>query len=309
MSNQKPCKEILRRYEGNPIITPKDFPGAHAIYNCGAVMFEGKHLLLLSITDCNSSARMHVAISDDGIHFAIREELFIETSTDAEFGKYDGWTIDPRITKIEDTYYIVYPAYSVHGVVGMLGKTLDFRTYERMDIISLPDNRCPVLFPEKIHGEYVRLDRPTTIHRTGEIWISYSPDLIHWGHHRLLLEPGSDPNDWNSVKIGPCSPPIKTDKGWLMVYRGVHQTVAYSLSCALLDLEDPSKVIGKMSGYMLTAEEPYEMVGRVPNVVFSNGAILEEKTGELKIYYGAADTCIGLATAPLEELVEACLRR
>lgn len=309
MSAQKPCKEILRRYEENPIITPKDFPGAHAIYNCGAVMFEGKHLLLLSITDCNSIARMHVAISDDGIHFAIREELFIETSTDAEFGNYDGWTIDPRITKIEDTYYIVYPAYSVHGVVGMLGKTLDFRTYERMDIISLPDNRCPVLFPEKINGEYVRLDRPTTIHRTGEIWISYSPDLIHWGHHRLLLEPGSDPNDWNSVKIGPCSPPIKTDKGWLMVYHGVHQTVAYSLSCALLDLEDPSKVIGKMPGYMLTAEEPYEMVGRVPNVVFSNGAILEEKTGELKIYYGAADTCIGLATAPLEELVEACLRR
>ncbi|RLF37929.1 MAG: glycosidase [Thermoplasmata archaeon] len=308
MSDPKPCKEILRRYEGNPIITPKDFPGAHAIYNCGAVKFEGQYLLLLSITDCNSDARMHVATSDDGINFDIRKEPLIETSTDPEFKEYDGWTIDPRITKIGDTYYIVYPAYSVHGVVGMLGKTLDFKTFERIDIISLPDNRCPVLFPEKINGEYVRLDRPTTIHRNGEIWISYSPDLIHWGHHRLLLEPGSRPDDWNSVKVGPCGPPIKTDKGWLMIYHGVHPT-GYSLSCALLDLRDPSTVIGKMPGYMLTAEEPYEMVGRVRNVVFSTGAILEEETGELKLYYGAADTCIGLATAPLDELVEACLRR
>ena len=308
MSYQKPCKDILRRYEGNPIITPKDFSGAHAIYNCGAVQFDGKVLLLLSITDCNSDARMHVATSEDGLHFEIRREPLIETSTDPKFREYDGWTIDPRITKIGDTYYIVYPAYSVHGVVGMLGKTRDFETYERMEIISLPDNRCPVLFPEKINGEYVRLDRPTTIHRTGEIWISRSPDLIHWGRHRLLLEPGSDPNDWNHIKIGPCAPPIKTEKGWLMIYHGVHQTMAYSMSCALLDLEDPSEVIGKLPGYMITAEESYEMVGRVPNVVFSTGAILDEETGELKLYYAGADTCIGLATAPMDELVEACLR-
>ncbi|MDD5680191.1 MAG: glycoside hydrolase family 130 protein [Candidatus Omnitrophica bacterium] len=306
MSEHQPCSRILKRYKGNPIITPRDLPGAGAIYNCGATMFRGKYLLLLSTYDCNTIASMHVATSEDGASFKIREKSFIETSTDPEFKEYDGWTIDPRITKIGDVYYIVYPAYSRNGVVGMLGKTIDFEKFERIDIISLPDNRCPVLFPEKINGRYVRLDRPVGQVRPGQIWISYSPDLVHWGHHRLLMDFGRDV--WNKLKIGPCAPPIKTEKGWLMIYHGVCEWGSiYSLGCALLDLENPAKIIGMAPGYILTPEEPYEISGRVSNVVFSAGAVVDEKTGELKIYYGAADTCIGLATAPLMELVEACL--
>ncbi len=304
----EPTKNILKRHKGNPIITPSDFPGAGAIYNCGAAKFQGKYLLLLSIYDCNTVARMHVAVSDDGVNFEIRKETFIETSVDPEFREYDGWTIDPRITKIEDTYYIVYPAYSQNGVVGMLGKTTDFETFERIDIISLPDNRCPVLFPEKIKGQYVRLDRPVGWVRPGQIWISYSPDLIHWGHHRLLMDYGW--SVWNKKKIGPCGPPIKTEEGWLMIFHGVCEWGdIYSLGCALLDLKNPAKVIGIANGYILTPEEHYERVGQVSNVVFSTGAIVDEKTGELKLYYGAADTCIGLATASLNELVEACLSK
>jgi predicted GH43/DUF377 family glycosyl hydrolase len=305
----KPCNEILKRCEKNPIITPEDIPGVSAVYNCGATKFQGKYLLLLSTYDCNTVAKMYVATSNDGVNFEIRKNPFIETSTDPEFGEYDGWTIDPRITKIEDTYYIVYPAYSRNGVVGMLGKTTDFETFERVDIISLPDNRCPVLFPEKIDGKYFRLDRPVGKVRPGQIWISSSPDLIHWGHHRLLMDYGWAV--WNKKKIGPCGPPIKTDKGWLMIFHGVCEWGSvgiYSLSCALLDLKNPEKIVGIAPGYILTPEETYERVGQIPNVVFSTGAIVDEETEELKLYYGAADTCIGLATAPLNRLVEICLK-
>ena len=306
----KSCNEILERCEKNPIITPGDIPGVSAVYNCGATRFQGKYLLLLSTYDCNTAAKMYVAVSDDGINFNIRKEPFIETSTDLEFKEYDGWTIDPRITKIEDIYYIVYPAYSRNGVVGMLGKTVDFETFERIDVISLPDNRCPVLFPEKINGEYVRLDRPVGAVRSGQIWISYSPDLIHWGHHRLLMDYGWAV--WNRRKIGPCGPPIKTEKGWFMIFHGVCEwggsVGIYSLSCALLDLENPARVIGRAPGYILTPEEPYERVGQVPNVVFSTGAIVDEDTGELKLYYAGADTCICLATVPLSELISVCLQ-
>ncbi|MDD4557620.1 MAG: glycoside hydrolase family 130 protein [bacterium] len=297
---------IMKRHPNNPIITSADIPGAVAVYNCGATWFQGKHLLLLSVYDTNTIARMYVATSEDGVDFEIRKKPFIETATDPEFAPYDGWTIDPRITRIDDTYYIVYPAYSYNGVVGMLGKTTDFETFERIDIISLPDNRCPVLFPEKVNGKFVRLDRPVGHVRPGQIWISYSPDLVHWGHHRLLMDYGTEV--WNRRKIGPCAPPIKTEKGWLMIYHGVSELrLQYSLSCALLDLDDPSKMIGRAPGWIIAPVEPYERIGVVNNVVFSTGAILDAGTGELKLYYGAADTCIGLATASLQGLIDLCM--
>jgi predicted GH43/DUF377 family glycosyl hydrolase len=299
--------KILKRYKTNPIIKPSDIPGASAVFNCGATMFQGKHLLLLSVYDCNTVASMHVATSSDGVHFTIREEPFIKVATDSEFKEYDGWTIDPRIIKIGNVYYIVYPAYSRNGVVGMLGKTVDFEIFERVDIISLPDNRCPVLFPEKINGEYVRLDRPVGAVRPGQLWISYSPDLIHWGHYRLLMDYGW--SVWNKKKVGPCAPPVKTEKGWLMIFHGVCEWGdIYSLGCALLDFENPAKVIGIADGYIFSPEEPYERSGQVNNVVFSTGTIVDEKSGELKLYYGAADTCIGLATGSVNKLVEACLK-
>ena len=302
----KPIHKVLERHPDNPIIVPADFPGASAIYNCGATSFAGKYLLLLSIYDHDTRAGIYVAKSSDGIHFQINQKPFIEPATDGKFKEYDGWTIDPRVTKIEDTYYIIYPAYTRHGVVGMLGRTNDFESFERIEIVSLPDNRCPVLFPGRFGGQYLRLDRPSGGVRTGDIWISSSPDLVHWGHHRLLLEAGWAV--WNKTKIGPCAPPIRTSKGWLMIFHGVCEWGGiYSLSCALLDLQDPTKVVGLAPGFILTPQEPYELSGKVHNVVFSNGAVLDEETGQLNLYYGAADTCIGLATGKVEDLVALCL--
>jgi len=305
----------LKRYEGNPIISPKDFPGASAVFNCGQTMYKGKTILLLAVKLRHvATPMMHVAESEDGIHFTIRKEPFITRSTKEHITHLDCWPIDPRVTYFEedDVYYIMRPGNSDAGCVAFLGKTKDWETYEDIEVISLPNNRVPCLFPEKINGEYVRLDRPYSlindphnIPQSGYIWISYSKDLIYWGKHRLVLKPWTH---WNWGKIGP-TPPIKTKEGWLTIIHGVSNSCSgacYSLGAVLLDLNDPSKVIGKANGYILTPDMPYETNGIVPNVVFSCGAIADYEQDRLRVYYGAADTCIGLATGSISEIIDIC---
>mgnify|MGYP001411954220 CR=1 FL=1 len=204
------------------------------------------------------------------------------------------------------------PGNSPSGCVAFLGKTADFETYEEIEVIALPHNRVPCLFPEKINGYYARLDRPYTLisdphnyNQMGHIWISYSPDLIHWGRHRLVMKPWIH---WNGSKIGP-TPPIKTTEGWLVIIHGVQPSCAglrYSIGATLLDLEDPSKVIGQANGPLLTPDTPYEFMGRTPNVVFPCGAIADYELDRLRVYYGGADTCIGLATGSISEIVDIC---
>lgn len=305
----------LFRYEKNPIISPKDFEGAAAVFNCGQTMYKGKTILLVAVILRNHEIpRIHVAESEDGINFTIRKEPFITQSKKSHISHLDKWVIDPRVTYFaeEDVYYIIRPGNSEHGCVAFLGKTKDFETYEDIDVIALPHNRVPCLFPEKINGYYARLDRPYTLvddphnhSQMGHIWISYSPDLIHWGRHRVVLQPWIN---WNSVKIGP-TPPIKTKDGWLVIIHGVGQSCAgqrYSLGAMLLDLEDPSKLIGKANSYILAPDAEYEFMGRVPNVVFACGAIPDYEEDRLRVYYGGADTCICLATGKISEIVDMC---
>jgi len=258
--------------------------------------------------------RMHIAESEDGVHFSIRPEAFIQKSENSPIGFLDNWPIDPRITYFpeEDLYYIMRPANSEHGCAAFLGKTQDFESYEDIEVISLPHNRVPCLLPEKIGGSYVRLDRPYTLvgdphnhQQYGHIWISYSPDLVHWGRHRPLLKPRMH---WNFAKIGP-TPPIKTDDGWLVIIHGVSASCGgsrYGLGAMLLDLHDPSKILGAANSYLLIPAAPYEFMGRVPNVVFACGAIADHQKDELRVYYGAADTSIGLATGRLSEIIDIC---
>ncbi len=305
----------LTRYENNPILAPKDFPGADAIFNCGQTMYKGKTILLVAVMLRNDPLpRIHVAESTDGLHFKVRPTPFIKKSILAHIGPLDNWPIDPRLTYFpeEDCYYIMRPGNSEHGCVAILGKTKDFETYEDIEVIALPHNRVPCLFPEKINGSYARLDRPYSLisdphnhQQYGHIWLSYSPDLIHWGRHRILLAPWAQ---WNSTKIGP-TPPIKTKDGWLMMIHGVSTSCTgqrYCLGAALLDLEDPSRIIGKANGYLLSPDADYEFMGRVPNVVFTCGAIADLEEDRLRVYYGGADTCIALATAKLSEIVDIC---
>ncbi|MFZ4776209.1 MAG: glycoside hydrolase family 130 protein [Terrimicrobiaceae bacterium] len=307
----------LQRHPQNPILGPGSVPGADAVFNCGQTTYQGKTILLVAVILRHDPVpRMHVAESEDGLHFTVRPEPFITRSSSAQIRPYDNWPIDPRVTYFaeEDTYYIMRPGNSDMGCAAILGKTKDWVSYEDIEVIALPSNRVPCLFPEKINGKYMRLDRPyALIHdphnhaQMGGIWISESPDLIHWGRHRVLLKPWTT---WNSTKIGP-TPPIKTDKGWLEIIHGVSQSCSgqrYCIGAVLLDLNDPAKVIGKAQGYLMCPEADYEFQGRVPNVVFPCGAIADYEQDRLRLYYGAADTCIGLATVSLSEIVDLCLQ-
>ena len=307
-----PKKEIVKRYAKNPILTADDMPfTCSGIYNSGVVKFNGKYLMLCRVESIDISNYFIPAISEDGYHFKVSKKP-ISLPRDEEFKKYTEEMIyDPRITEIDGVYYICFAAHSSYGVrIGML-KTKDFEKFNSCGFISEPDNRNGVLFPEKINGLYARLDRPILPDDRGDIWISYSPDLVFWGKSKCVFKRGLH-GHWYWKKIGPGAVPIKTNKGWLEIWHGVHVMAGYQyvyhLGAMLLDLEDPSIVIARAKAPILSPREPYERVGLTSNVVFTSGAILEEN-GEVKIYYGGADTVQCVATARVEDLVEACFNR
>ncbi|MDP6379803.1 MAG: glycoside hydrolase family 130 protein [Phycisphaerae bacterium] len=292
--------ELMKRYEGNPIITPDALPGANQVYNAGAVKVAGEYVLLMTVLGDEPIGRFHVARSADGVKFEVDPEPAIT----AQAG--EDWICDPRVTFMDGMYYILYWSGSPYGCRTVLCTTKDFVAFERRGFICQPDNRNMALFPEKIDGLYARLDRPYGSIHNGAIWVSYSPDLVYWGKSRPVLNKGKF-FQWDGHKVGPGAPPIRTPKGWLALCHGVREGYfGYYLSCALLDLEDPSEVLGYMRSALLSPREPYERIGAVPNALFTCGAILEE-SGELKIYYTGADTVICLATASIDELAEACL--
>jgi predicted GH43/DUF377 family glycosyl hydrolase len=235
----------------------------------------------------------------------VENQPWVLPSENGSFGPYERFGIeDPRITQIGDEYYITYTAYGPHGPRVAIGRTTDFVDFERVSLATEVDNKDAVLFPEKIDGDYVMLDRPAGMAgRFGSIWITYSPDLIHWGRAQVVLSPSSG---WDNSKLGAASPPIKTDRGWLVLYHGVRATGCgklYRIGAMLLDAAQPHIPVGFAPHFIFGPEKDYERCGDVPNVVFPCGHVLEPD-GKLKIYYGAADTCIGLAEARLEDLVE-----
>jgi predicted GH43/DUF377 family glycosyl hydrolase len=192
----------------------------------------------------------------------------------------------------------------------MLCRTKDFEELQTVGFITGIDHRNCAIFPEKIGGYYVRLERPMGEGTTGgDIYISYSPDLVFWGRTKLLLEKNT--RYWESAKIGTGAPPVKTDEGWLIIYHACRQGMngyIYQMGCLLLDLEDPSRIRGKMDEVLMSPEEYYERVGIVGNVIFPTAALrFGLDPDKLWIYYGAADTCIGLAFASVSQLVQACL--
>lgn len=313
----KDATRILKRHPNNPLLHVKDFPGVAQIYNPSPVKFGDETILLVSVVEHAAKkgygrdvGQTRVARSKDGIHFELGTENFIDTQAEGLPWDLYHHFIDNRVTRIEDWYYIITPVM-VHGFdspVGMLGRTKDFKTYERLDIISQPKNRGASLFPEKINGKYYKLDRPGGGDGSnGDIWISASPDLIHWGEFKPVLAAGY--RFWNVQKIGP-TPPIKTEKGWLDIIHGVFTPAGgtyYYIGAMLLDLEEPWKVIGKTNSYILGPEEDYERHGNCDNTVFPCGAIADYELDQLRLYYGSCDNYICLATGSLSELVQACL--
>ncbi|UCE59225.1 MAG: glycoside hydrolase family 130 protein [Phycisphaerales bacterium] len=301
-------RDVIHRWEGNPIITLEDIPfSCNTVFNAAAVKCQGHYILLIRVEDKRGRSIFALARSEDGYRFVVNPDPCMVPSTEEPFATYEACGIeDPRITETDGTYYVMYTAYSRYGPRLALAKTDDFQTYERIALISEPVNKDGALFPRKINGRYVRFDRPN-VGSTGNIWVSYSDDLINWGGSEVVMSTRTD--HWDRSRIGASAPPIETEQGWLEIYHGVKEAAAgpiYRLGVVMLDLENPAHVLGRAAIPILTPREYYERVGDIGNVVFSCGAIYEEQTRQVKMYYGAADTCICVGTAKLDALIERC---
>ena len=279
------------------------------VHNAGVIKYNNKYIMLFRSHLLNGRSIIGIAESKDGYDFKVGAEPFLTSSSDSVFGEYEEYGVeDVRISQIDDDFLLTYSAYSRHGVRIGLAKTKDFVTVERLSLITQSDLRNVVIFPQKINGQYVRLDRPHSEISKWSIWISYSPDLIHWGNSKVIIKP--ETYHWDEMKIGPGATPIKTDKGWLNIYHGVFNTMAgavYRLGVALHDLNDPSIIIGVSDQWILQPEDPWEITGYVSNVVFTCGAV-PEADGSVKIYWGAADSVMCVGNANINDLIDLCLQ-
>lgn len=299
-------RDIIHRFEDNPIISIDDLTFQCAdVCNAGAIKVEDEYILLITIKNLEGYDSIYTARSVDGIMFEIGHEPILAPLKDGELAVYEERGVrDARITALEDSFYISYDAAGRHGFCLALARTDDFRTVERLGIVSEPDIKAGVLFPKKLNGKYVRLERPWS---GASIWVNYSDDLEFWGGSEFLMAPRG--GFWDASRIGAATPPMLIDEGWLFVYYGIKDTSAgplFRLGAALLDADNPARIVGRTNVPILTPRMPYERVGDIPNLVFSCGAIIEPDR-EIKLYYGAADSCICLGTTAVSNIVEACM--
>ncbi len=298
-------QRLFERCSENPLITAEDSPvPASAVYNPGAVEFEGDVLLLVRIEGRRGFSDIHVARSHDGIHdWEIEEEpLLAHGQVDLRYEKLG--CEDARVTYVaeEERYYITYVAYSHVGPAVGLAYTEDFRSAERIGLIFAPNNKDTVMFPEKIDGHWMVLHRPA-VGQIENIWSARSPDLIHWGMPHCVLPERGGPW-WDGARVGAGPPPIPTESGWLLIYHGVKEfgsNMVYRAGVARLKKDEPHKVIARGSGWVFGPETDYELSGVMPGVVFPSGTLLRGE--ELWIYYGAADSCVCMGKARLPDLL------
>ena len=300
-------RDVVHRWEGNPLITIDDLSFQCAdICNAGAVKLGDEYLLLVTIQTLEGHYMIYPARASNGHHFEVGDNPLIEPAADEAFAVYEErGVLDPRITFLEGQYYIAYNAVGRHGYRVGLARTADFRSVERVAIVAEPDTKAGVLFPRKIGGRYARLERPWA---GNSIWVSYSDDLEYWGWSDVIMSPRG--GYWDNSRIGVATPPMEVDQGWLFVYYGIRETSAgplFRLGAAILGKENPAEVVGRTNVPILSPREDYERLGDVGNLVFSCGAVIEPD-GEMKLYYGAANSCICLATTTTQEIVAACTR-
>ena len=297
-------KEVLWRSAKNPIITRAAVPGANSIFNSAVVPYQDG---FAGVFRCDNTARdmqIHSGRSRDGINWEIKPDRIQFNCEDNELGRFD-YGYDPRVCWLEDRYYVTW-CNGYHGPTIGVGYTHDFEIFYQLENAFLPYNRNGVLFPRRINGKYAMFSRPSDNGHTafGDIFYSESPDMIHWGHHRHVMSPVGG---WQSTKVGAGPTPIETSEGWLLFYHGVLTSCngyVYSFGAALLDLEQPWKVIYRTRPYLLNPREYYECVGDVPDVAFPCAALFDPPTGKIAIYYGGADTVTCLAFGKFDEIME-----
>lgn len=301
--NNSPEEGPLWRHSENPIIKRDVTPTSNSVMNSAAVPFKGKFAGMFRVDDKARDLRLHRGFSDDGIHWNIDPTPVSLIGKDGKKTMVMGY--DPRVVRIEDTYYIIY-CNCVDGPTVAIAYTKDFEDFYDLGNSFLPFNRNGVLFPRKIDGKYGLLSRPSDNGHTpfGDIYYSDSPDLEYWGHHRHVM--GSR-GGWQALKIGAGPAPIETSEGWLLIYHGVLLSCngyVYSAGAALLDRDEPWKVLYRTKPYILAPVKEYEQVGDVQNVVFPCAALCDADTGRMAIYYGCADTVVGLAYTTVDELID-----
>jgi predicted GH43/DUF377 family glycosyl hydrolase len=304
-----PKEPPVRRYRENPILTKQDVPyPVETVHNAGVVKHDGKYVMLFRSHLRSGRSIIGLAESAEGFRFKVRPEPFITPARSEPFATYEEYGVeDPRICAMDGVYLITYSAYSRHGVRVVLAKTEDFAQLERVSIITQADYRNVVIFPAKFGGRYARLDRPHSDISPWSIWVSFSPDLVHWGDSKVAIKPMA--YHWDEMKVGPGATPILTENGWLNIYHGVFKTMdgaIYRLGAALHDLDDPSQVVAVADDWIIQPEDPWEVSGYVHNVVFCCGAVGEED-GTIKIYWGGADSVMCAGTARIEDLVNLCV--
>ncbi len=302
-------ENLFQRYADNPLLSAANWPyRCNTVFNPAATLLrDGTTLLLCRVEDRRGLSHLTAARSRNGIDgWEIDKEPTL-VSDPVNFPE-ETWGIeDARIVYVPELekYVVTYTAYSQGGPGISLAVTTDFRKFERFGDIMTPDDKDSALFPRRIGGRWAMIHRPVTPMGT-HIWISYSPDLRHWGNHSIILK-AREGAWWDAYKIGLSPPPIETEEGWLIIYHGVRTTPSgsiYRLGLALFDLDDPRKCIRRGDRWVFAPETSYEREGDVSNVVFPCGVTVAPDGDTLKMYYGGADTCIALATASVRQVLD-----
>lgn len=301
--------ELFVRFPGNPILSVEDWPyRANSVFNAAAALVDGRTILLARVEDYRGMSHLTLARSDDGVsNWQIEKAPSLKP--EPEQYPEELWGIeDPRITWLEEMkkWAVCYTAYSKGGPLVSLALTSDFKSFERLGSVMPPEDKDAALFPVRFNGLWVMLHRPVPNSAIlgAHIWISFSPDLMHWGRHQEIIQ-AREGSWWDANKIGLCAPPMETKEGWLILYHGVRTTASgsiYRLGLALLDFENPAKVIRRTDEWVFGPRAHYEREGDVDDVVFPCGWL--KKNDKIYIYYGAADSRICLATADYNELID-----
>jgi beta-1,4-mannooligosaccharide/beta-1,4-mannosyl-N-acetylglucosamine phosphorylase len=295
--------DVVWRYSQNPIIPRNLIPRANSIFNSAVVPYKGQYAGVFRIDDTRRVMNLYRGFSENGVDWQIDPAPIEWRCADPEIAPFVH-RYDPRVCWLEDRYYVTW-CNGYHGPTIGVGYTYDFEAFTQVENAFLPFNRNGVLFPRKIKDKYAMFSRPSDNGHTpfGDIFYSESPDMVHWGRHRWVLGTAS----WCYTKVGAGPTPIETSEGWLMIYHGVLTSCngfVYSMSAALLDLDQPWKVVYRAAPYLMSPQALYECVGDVPNVVFPCAALVDGDTGRMAIYYGAADTVTALAFTDVDDLVD-----
>ncbi len=309
-AREDPRRRLLKRHDDNPILTAFDWPYfINTVFNAGAVrLASGETVLLCRVEDCSGISHLCVARSQDGVT-DWKVDPHPTFMPDPDNYPEEVWGVeDPRVVWAEELgmYAIAYTCYSQRGPGVSLALTEDFREFQRIGNIMPPEDKDATLLPRKIGGRWAMIHRPVPGSGRAHIWMSFSPDLKHWGDHKVVLKARRGAW-WDANKIGLSVPLIETVDGWLMIYHGVRMTPAgciYRLGLAMMDLEDPTRCLVRATKWTMGPETEYERIGDVGDVVFPCGYTLGDDGDTLNLYYGAADTSIALATGSVRELVE-----